>query len=81
MDTNDLMQKILFEAKVDRERIFLDDAHVFLMEAVSRCEFPNGQQGLNLDYNKLRVLIDRMIAAEQDFLEEDSETYLDLYGD
>lgn len=81
MDTNEMMEKILFEAKVERERVFLDDTRQFLIDAIIRFESEKGSFGMNLDYPKMIGLVERMIDAELDFMEEEPETYLELYGD
>jgi hypothetical protein len=81
MDTNEMMEKILFEAKVERERVFLDDTRHFLIDAIIRLESEKGSFGMNLDYPKMIGLVERMIHAELDYMEEEPETYLELYGD
>ena len=81
METNELMEKILFEAKVERARVFLDDARLFLIDAIIRFESEKGAFGLDLDSQKIVGLVERMIDAELDFMEEEPETYLELYGD
>ncbi|MFM7176578.1 MAG: hypothetical protein ACKO0X_04045 [Bacteroidota bacterium] len=81
MDTNEMMEKILFEARVERERVFLDDARLFLINAIIQCESEKGLFGLDIDSTKMIGLVERMISAELDCLDQEPETYLELYGD
>jgi len=80
MDTNEMMEKILFEAKVERERVFLDDVRIFLINEINRYEAEKGNQGVRLDSARMTGLVERMIAAELDYLDDEPETYLELYG-
>lgn len=81
MDTNELMEKILFEARIERERVFLDDARRFLINAIIRLESEKGALGLDMDSTKMTSLVERMVTAELDYLDEEPEAYLELYGD
>lgn len=81
MDTNELMKKILFEAKVERERIFLDAARLFLINAIIQCESEKGVLELDMDSTKMIGLVERMFSVELEYLDEEPENYLELYGD
>lgn len=76
-----MMEKILFEAKVERERVFLDDVRIFLINEINRYEAEKVNQGVRLDSARMTGLVERMIAAELDYLDDEPETYLELYGD
>ncbi|MFM7080006.1 MAG: hypothetical protein ACKOYC_09505 [Bacteroidota bacterium] len=81
MDINEMMDKILFEAKVERERVFLDDARLFLINAIIQCESENGAPGIDMDSAKMIGLVERMFSAELECLDQEPEIYLELYGD
>lgn len=81
MDINEMMDKILFEAKVERERVFLDDARLFLINAIIQCESENEAPAIDMDSAKMIGLVERMFSAELEFLDQEPEIYLELYGD
>lgn len=81
MNTNEMMEKILFQAKIERERAFLDDARLFLIDAINSCKYERADPGIEMDCTKIKGLVERMICAELEYLDQEPEAYLEMYED